>query len=71
MQKLPVAPDRKKGDACAKKEPSRQKKEAPSFSAVTSEVTTPKSLLLLVKGAMRPSLDDTLAHLVSSVSNYR
>ena len=26
MQKLPEAPDRKRGDACVKKEPSRQKK---------------------------------------------
>ena len=33
MEKLPEAPNRKRGDACAKKKPSRQKKEAcPLFS---------------------------------------
>ena len=63
MQKLPEAFDRKRGDACAKKEPSRQKKETCSLSAVTSGVTTPKSFLLLVEGAMRPSLADALANL--------
>ena len=44
------------------KEPSRQKKESRAFSAVTSGVTT-KSFLLLVEGAMRPSLDDALDNL--------
>ena len=63
MQKLPEAPDRKRGDVCAKKELSRQIKEARPLSAVISGVTTPKSFLLLVKGAMRLSLDDALANL--------
>ena len=61
MQKLPEAHDRKRGGACAKKEPTWQKKEARSLSAVTSGVTTPKSILVLVEGTMRPSLDDALA----------
>ena len=68
MQKIPEAPTRKRGDACAKKEPSRQKKEASSLSAVTSGVTTSKSFLLLVEGAMRPPLDDALANLSTSGS---
>ena len=68
MQKLPEASDRKRGGTCAKKEPSRQKKEACSFLAVTSGVTTHKSFWLLVEGTMRPSLDDTLANLSSSSS---
>ena len=43
-----------------KKESSRRKKEACTLSAVISSVTTPKSFLLLVEGAMRPSLDDAV-----------
>ena len=44
MQKLPEAPDRKRERRMRKeKEPSRQKKESGSLSAVTSGVTTPKS----------------------------
>ena len=70
MQKFPEAPDRKRGVACAKKEPSRQKKEAHRLSVVTSEVTTPKSFLLLVEGATRPSLDDALANLSISRSHH-
>ena len=62
MQKLPEAPDRQMGDAVQKKEPFRRKKEARILSAMTRGVTTPKSFLLLVEGAMRPSLDDTLAN---------
>ena len=69
MQKLPEAPDRKRGDACAKKEPSQQKKEIRSLLSVTSGVTTPKSFLLLVEGAMRPSLDDTLVNLSTCSSH--
>ena len=46
IQKLPEAPDKKKGGACAKKEPSWQKKDACSLSAMTSGVTTPKSFFL-------------------------
>ena len=42
MQKFPEASDWKRGDACAKKGPSWQKKEACSISAVISRVTTPK-----------------------------
>ena len=68
MQKLLDAPDRKRGITCAKKEFSQQKKENCSFSAVTSGVTTPKSILLLVEGTMRPSLDNTLANLSTSSS---
>ena len=49
-----------------KKEPSRQKKEICALSAVTSGVTTPKFFLLLVEGAMSPSLDDALANLSTS-----
>ena len=66
MQKLPEAPDRKRGSACTK-EPSQQKKEACALSTVTSRVTTPKSFLL-VEGAMHPSLDDVLANLSTSSS---
>ena len=62
MQKHTEVPDRKRGDACKKKEPSRQKKEICSLSAVTNGVTTPKSFLLLMEGTMRPALDDGLAH---------
>ena len=47
-----------------KKEPSQQKKETRSLSAVTSGVTTPKSFLLLVEGTKRPSLDDALTNLL-------
>ena len=36
MQKLPETSDRKRDDTCAKKEPSQQKKEAHSLSAVTT-----------------------------------
>ena len=68
MRKLPEAPDRKRGDAWAKKEPSRRKKESRSFSALTSVVTTPKYFLLLVESAMHPSLDDALANLFTSCS---
>ena len=63
MQKLPEAPDRKRGDAYAKKRKlSRQKKESRSLSPVISGVTTPKSFLLVVEGATRPSLDNALAN---------
>ena len=66
MQKLAETPDRKWGDTCAKKEPSRQKKEAHALSTVTSGMTTPKSFLLLVEGTMHPSLDNALANLSTS-----
>ena len=66
MQKLPEAPDKKRGDACVKKELSQQKKEACSLSAVISGVTTSKSFLLLVEGTMHLSLDDMLANLSTS-----
>ena len=69
MQKHPEAPNRKRGGTCAKKEPSQQKKVACSLSAVTIGVTTPKSFLLLVEGAMRPFLDDALANLFISSSH--
>ena len=68
MQKLPETPDRKRNNACTKKEPSQRKKKANALSAVTSGVTTPKSFLLLMEGAMRPSLDDALANLSISSS---
>ena len=45
MQKLLEAPDRKRGDACSKKKPSRQKQETCSLSIVTGEVTTLKTFL--------------------------
>ena len=71
MQEISEAPDRKRGDACAKKkELSRHKKKNfVPLSAVTGRVTTPKSFLLVVKGAMRPSLDDTLANLSTHSSH--
>ena len=69
MQKLPEAPDSKRGDACVKKEPSQRKKEACFLSAVISGVTTPKSFLLLVEGTMPLSLDNTLANLSTSSSH--
>ena len=69
MQKLLEAPDRKRGDTRTKKEPSWQKKEAYSLSAMTSRVKTPKSFMLLVEGAMHPSLDDMLANLSFSSSH--
>ena len=68
MQKLLEALDRKRGGAWAKKEPSLQKNEACSLSAETSGMTTSKSFLLLVEGAMRPSFDDALANLSTSSS---
>ena len=55
MQKIPETPNRKRGSAC-------------TLSAVTSEVTIPKYFLLLAEGAMRLSLDDTLANLSTSSS---
>ena len=66
MQKLPEAPDRKKYGAYAKKEPSHKKKEAHALSAVSSRVTTHKSILLLVEGTMYLSFDDALANLSTS-----
>ena len=45
MQKLPESPDRKWGDAYAKKRTSCQMKETRSLSAVTDEVTTLKIFL--------------------------
>ena len=62
-------PDRRRGRLMRKeKEPPQQKKESRSLSVVTSGVTTPKSFLLLLEGAMRPSLNDALSNL-SSCSN--
>ena len=69
MQKLPEAPDRKKGDVYAKKEPSRQKKESLSLLAVTSEATTLKSFLLLEKGPTCLCLYGTLVNI--SISSNR
>ena len=67
MQKLPQAPARKRGGACAKKRnlPDKRKNLIP-LSAVTSGVTTPKYFLLVVEGAMRSSLDDALANISTS-----
>ena len=42
MWKIPESLDRKRGDACAKMEASRQKEEIRSLSAVTGEVATLK-----------------------------
>ena len=50
------------------KEPSRQKKESRPLSAVTSGGTTPKSFLLVVEGAMHPSVDYAFANLSTSSS---
>ena len=63
MQKLPEASDKKRGGTCAKK-------EARSLLTATSGVTTPKSILLLVEGTIRPSLDDALANLFTSSSSF-
>ena len=51
-----------------KKDPSWQKKEIRSLSAVTSGVATRKSFLLLVECTMRPPLDNALAILSASSS---
>ena len=57
MQKLSEAPDRKRSDACTKKRNRLNKRNnLVSLSAVTSGVTIPKSFLLVVEGAMHPSL---------------
>ena len=69
MQKLPLAPDRKKNNTCTKKKPSWQKKEACALSAATNIVTTLKSYLLLVEGAMHLSLDDALGNFSTSSSH--
>ena len=67
MQKLPEAPDWKRGNACAKKRNRRnKKKESCSFSTVT----IPKSFLLEVEGTMHQSRDDALANFSIS-SNLR
>ena len=50
MQKLPEAPDRKRGDACAKRNPLSKRKKPVLCQHQTSEVTTLKSFLLLVEG---------------------
>ena len=68
MEKLPEKLDRRRGDACTEKEPSRQKKETHFLSAVTSEMTTLKSFLLLVGGPMHPSLGVTLVNLSTRTS---
>ena len=64
MQKLPEAPDRKRG-AHAQRKGTVPTKESRSLSAVT----TPKSFLLVVEGTMRPSVDDALANLSTSSSH--
>ena len=56
MQKLSESTDRKRVDACAKKELSKQKKETCFLSAVASGETKPKSFLLLVEVPAPPSL---------------
>ena len=53
-----------------KKEPSQQKKETRSLSAVTGEVTTLKSFLLLVEGPTCPFLFGTLVNLSTSSSHF-
>ena len=63
MLKLPEAPDRKRRNACVKKEAAR------ALLAVTSRVTTPKCILLQVEGTMRPSLDNASANF--SISSSR
>ena len=70
MQKLPEAPNMKRGDACAKKKKklSGQKNENRSFSAVTGEVTTLK-IFLLVKGAMCLSLGGKLVNISTHSSH--
>ena len=56
-QKLSEAPDKKRGDTCAKKR-----------NRLDKRMTTLKSLLLVVEGAMRPSLDDPLTKFSTSGS---
>ena len=66
---LNFLPDRKRGDACAKKELSRQKKETCSLSAVTSEVTL-KIFLAAGGRPMRSSLGGKLVNLSTSSSRH-
>ena len=71
MQKnaeTPRSPSLEKG-RCKRRNPLGKRKKPVHLSAVTSGVTTPKPFLLLVEGAIRPSLDDTLANLSTSSSH--
>ena len=68
MQKLPEAPDKKRGDAGKKRERLGKKKETRYLSAVTGEVTTLKSFLLLEEGSTCPSLGGTLVNFSTSRS---
>ena len=52
------------------KEPSRQKKESRSLSAVTGRVTASESFLLVMESAVCPSLDDALANLSTRSSCF-
>ena len=45
MQKFPEVPDRKREDACTKRDPLGKRKKPVLFSAVTGEVTTLKIFL--------------------------
>ena len=69
MQKFLEVSDRKRGEVWAKKKNCPGKRKNLALSAVTSEVTTPKSFLLVVEGAMHPSLDNALANLSTSSSH--
>ena len=70
MQKLSEAPDRKRGDPCTKKRNCLSKnKETHSLSAVTSEVKTLKSFLLLAEGLLCPFLCSTLVNLSTNSSH--
>ena len=69
MQKLSETPDRT--THAQEKEPSRQKKETCSLSAVTGEVSTVKSFLLLVEGPTCPFLCCTLFNFSTSRNKPR
>ena len=65
MQKLPEASNRKRGDACTKRNPLGQRKKPVLFQEWSA-----KSFLLLVGGPIRPSLGGAMANLslVAAVS---
>ena len=70
MQKLPEAPDWKRGDAYVKKCNCLGKRKKPfSLSAETGELTILKSFLLLVEDPTCPSLVCTQVNLPTSTNH--
>ena len=71
MQKRPDTPDKKRCGTCARKKYNSDKRKNLVyffFLAVASGVTTPKSFLLVVESATRPSQDDVFSNLSASSS---